>query len=126
MLGVSEPLRMPWKEAWKVLPSWNCLHRVSSVSEYAYGWGEVDQEQSLTSVRGATCCGLEGHLTMPGLFSRMGLRRCTHCCRVAGVERGNGIPGNGDESGPRDAWQVDYAGFIWPGEEMCADPLGGV
>ena len=100
---------MLWKEAWKVLPSWNRLHRVSRVDVRGHGWGDdVDESQEFTSILGATCCGIEGHLVMPGIFSRMGLNRCAHCCRIAGVEVGHGIPGNGDKCGPRDAWQQDY------------------
>ncbi len=97
---MSEPLTMEWKEAWKVLPSWHVLHRVAVIEAR-------DEPDSDTWIDGVTCCGQRGYLIMPGLFSRMGLPRCAHCCRAAGVDRGGGIPGNGGECGPVDAWQVE-------------------
>jgi hypothetical protein len=99
---------MPWNQAWKVLPSWRVLHRVARVYEMdAEDWGEpYDGWVEFTHIFGATCCGREGTLSMPGMISRMCMPRCAHCCRAAGVERGDGIPGNGGRSGPMDAWQV--------------------
>lgn len=99
-----EPLTMPWKQAWKVLPSSRVLHRVAVVNGPLEGWS--DDPDDVTWIRGVTCCGREGDLIMPGLFSRMGLPRCAGCCRAAGVGSGGGIPGNGDQCGPMDAWQV--------------------
>jgi hypothetical protein len=100
---------MPWKQAWKVLPSWRRLHRVAVVDEDDL-WDEGgDTYERLTMIRGVTCCGLSGELVMPGFLSRMGLERCGSCCRAAGVENGCGIPGNGDDCGPMDAWQQEVA-----------------
>ena len=45
---------------------------------------------------GTTLCGRKGSLTMPGIVSRMGLPRCAHCCRLAGIPRGDGAPANSD------------------------------
>mgnify|MGYP000853826932 CR=1 FL=1 len=74
-----------WRRRWLVLPSWNRLHRVSEIE-----WDEEDSPYGT----GTTLCGLSGHLHIPGIFSRMGLPRCAHCCRLAGVPRGDGAPAN--------------------------------
>ena len=103
-MSLREPMRMPWKQAWKVLESWRCLHRVAVVVEVLHA-DEYDGDA--VHVAGTACCGAHGHFAMPGLFSRMGLRRCAHCSRIAGVDPSlPGIPGNGEPSGPMDAWQV--------------------
>jgi hypothetical protein len=84
------PLPLPdehWRSRWLVLPSWNRLHRVSEIV-----W---DDENMIDGV-GTTLCGRAGYLTMPGFLSRMGLPRCAHCCRLAGVPRGDGAPFNQD------------------------------
>lgn len=106
---MTEPLTLPFKQSWKVLPSWRVLHRVAVIDEenhQDYNGPDATAYERLVSIRGRTCCGARGHLVMPGLFSRLGMARCAHCCRIAGVERGSGIPGNGDDAGPMDAWQV--------------------
>lgn len=104
---------MPWKQAWKVLDGWERLHRVAVVRIWDVdGEGDWDGYSELTRIDGITCCGQAGRLSMPGLFSRMGLERCAHCCRAAGVEPGGGIPGNCDECGPEDAWQLVEAASV--------------
>lgn len=104
-----EPLTMTWKQAWKVYGrDEDRLHRVALVRIYDVDkWGEWDGYIELTHIDGITCCGLAGRLSMLGIFGRMARERCAHCCRAAGVERGGGIPGNGGECGPVDAWQVE-------------------
>lgn len=111
MAVVREPLRMHWKLAWKVLPTWGALHRVAEVTRRD-AWdeaalGPIDEYDALVHIEGVTCCGRSGALSMPGIISRMGLPRCLACCRAAGVAPGPGIPGNGDDCGPMDAWQVE-------------------
>jgi hypothetical protein len=76
-----------WRSRWLVLPSWNVLHRVSEID-----WDDGD----MRSGRGVTLCGRAGELSMPGVFSRTSLTRCAHCCRLAGVPRGEGAPFNQD------------------------------
>lgn len=102
-----EPRHMPWKQAWKVLPSWQRLHRIARIDDFDHGDFNEDPDD-MTSILGVACCGAKGHFIMPGLFSRMGMPRCAHCARIAGVEDKPGIPGNGPVSGPRDQWQEDY------------------
>ena len=75
-----------WRSRWLVFPgAWNRLHRVSEI-----GW----EGEDMIGGHGTTLCGRTGYLTMPGMFSRMGLPRCAHCCRLVGVPRGNGAPAN--------------------------------
>lgn len=45
---------------------------------------------------GFTACGRRSWLSIPGLFSRMGLQRCYHCCRILGFPQGEGSPKNDD------------------------------
>jgi hypothetical protein len=39
-------------------------------------------------------CGMSRRWWMPGLFSRLGRRRCTPCCRTLGILAGCGTPAN--------------------------------
>jgi hypothetical protein len=81
-----------WRSRWLVLPGWHRLHRVADIE-----WDDED----MISGHGTTLCGQTGRLRMPGIFSRLGLPRCAHCCRLAGVPRGDGAPANvGIEEGP--------------------------
>ena len=75
-----------WRARWLVLPSWNRLHRVAAIE-----WCDAEWHGHGT---GTTLCGRTGSLSMPGIFSRMGLPRCAHCCRIAGIPRGDGAPSN--------------------------------
>ena len=86
------PNRSEWRWRWMVLPSWNVLHRVAELEEQ---WEEPPYEdERLPHGEGQTVCGRSGYLFMPGVFSRMGLRRCAHCCDRLGIPRGDGSPFN--------------------------------
>lgn len=106
---MTNPAQMPWKQAWKVLPAWGRLHRVAVIEEAPspeWSDAEMDAYEALICIDGVTCCGRRGKLMMPGIGSRMGLARCRACAKAAGVDPDlTGIPGNGGECGPRDAWQ---------------------
>ena len=39
-------------------------------------------------------CGWAGEMTMPGVFSRLAMDRCAHCCRKLGIKPGRGTPAN--------------------------------
>lgn len=88
-LPARSPLQLPddhWHSLWLVLPeTWARLHRVAEIV-----WTDDDMTRGV----GATVCGRRGDLVMPGLLSRMGLPRCAHCCRLAGIPRGDGAPYN--------------------------------
>lgn len=45
---------------------------------------------------GPTMCGLEGPVTIPGIFSRIRLPRCATCCQIMLFPEGNGSPKNDD------------------------------
>jgi hypothetical protein len=75
-----------WRRRWLVLPSWNRLHRVASI--------EWDEDYGDTAGAGTTACGRKGMLHIPGIFSRMSLERCAHCCRIIGIPVGDGAPAN--------------------------------
>jgi hypothetical protein len=49
---------------------------------------------------GTTGCGLVDTFAMPGIFSRMGARRCPRCCDAVGVAHGLGAPFNSGDSEP--------------------------
>lgn len=89
-------LEMPSRhEEWLVLPSWNVLHRICEIAPDAIGDG-------LPNGEGRALCGATGHFSVPGVFSRMGLRRCAHCCDRLGIPRGDGNTLNGGiEEGAR-------------------------
>ena len=45
-------------------------------------------------VRGESLCGIGWGLEIPGIFSRMGVERCTECCQRSGLPEGIGSPKN--------------------------------
>ena len=96
------PLPIPdkrWQSRWLVFPrTWTRLHRVASID-----WADED----MIGGPGTTLCGRNGYLTMPGIFSRLSLPRCAHCCRLAGVPRGDGAPYNHDIAEPTDEGESD-------------------
>jgi len=47
-----------------------------------------------TAGDGVTACGWRTRLAIPGIFSRMSMRRCAHCCRRLGYPQGVGSPKN--------------------------------
>jgi integrase len=49
---------------------------------------------------GTTECGKHGHLSIPGLFDRMGAQRCVRCCVVTGMPFGKQSPKNVEECRP--------------------------
>ena len=49
---------------------------------------------------GRTVCGRTGQLSYPGVFSRLGMPRCAHCCRMLRIPRGDGVPKNDPELRP--------------------------
>ena len=84
------PLQIPkdrWHSRWLVLPSWERLHRVAAIE-----WDDDDMIGG--GGVGVTVCGRKGRLVIPGIFSRMGMPRCAHCCKGTGVPRGDGAPVN--------------------------------
>lgn len=96
------PLEIPdahWRSRWLVLPSWNVLHRISTI--------EWDDPEQWINGEGVSVCGRSGWYSMPGILSRMGLKRCDHCCDILGVPHGNGAPANaGADDAPPQMWHA--------------------
>lgn len=59
-----------------------------------------DPHEEMYDPHGVTACRISGELLIPGLFSRMGLPRCRHCCRLTGMPPGKGSPKNDDACRP--------------------------
>jgi hypothetical protein len=74
-----------WYLRWLVTPRYSVLHRVA--------WIDWESPASPNGV-GMTACGRMDLLLVPGVFSRLLLKRCTRCCAVADVPRGVGAPYN--------------------------------
>jgi hypothetical protein len=85
-MNVQEIPDREWRFRWLVTDSWNRLHRITE--------GTITREEFVGVIGGRTLCGLKGDFMMPGILSRMGLRRCGHCCRKARIPCGDGAPFN--------------------------------
>lgn len=67
------------------------LHALASFDD-----AELAEEQ--WGGAGTTLCGFHSEwLNIPGIFSRMGQKRCNRCCDLSGYPRGEGSPKNDDE-----------------------------
>lgn len=80
------PDRRTWRFRWCLMEPGHALHRVVG--------GRHVRKRFVGIVGGRTLCGKRGEFYMPGMFSRMGERRCAQCCRVAGIPWGYGAPFN--------------------------------
>jgi len=71
------------------------LHRVAS--------GDLEDELFVGVRNGTTVCGLtEKKLHMPGVAERLGLPRCSACCKRLGIPLGTGAPFNQDIVEPQE------------------------
>lgn len=71
------------------------LHRIKSFRAGGTHAACDREDMFVRGVKGATTvCGLRGTFLMPGLFSRMGAKRCKECCEKLGVPQGRGAPFN--------------------------------
>lgn len=66
------------------------LHHAASLED-------PDRFEVDTAGDGATTCGLATMLFVPGIFSRLTMPRCAHCCDRLGIARGVGSPKNDPE-----------------------------
>ena len=86
---------------WRVTAEWDwvqidtddLLHAVATLANE----DDADREWMGT---GETACGRSGEMWIPGLFSRMGDRRCERCCERTGMPAGVGSPKNSEECRP--------------------------
>jgi hypothetical protein len=76
-----------WLGAGNVLHAVDTLDNADTVDDDWYGVGRTE-------------CGQGGHMTIPGLFSRMGAIRCVRCCKATGMPQGEQSPKNDDGCRP--------------------------
>jgi hypothetical protein len=69
---------------WTVTPHGKLLHAVRVLD------GSFDDGPAPA----VTACGRRTLLVVPGLFTRMGARRCDRCCDAVGLPHGTGSPKN--------------------------------
>ena len=77
---------------WLVSKSWNRLHAVT-------GWTDehrvcMEQEWGVSIPVRLACGRVAAGVWIPGMFTRMGGRRCSGCCRALGYPQGFGSPKN--------------------------------
>jgi hypothetical protein len=77
---------------WLVSGKWRRLHAVPAVAITEQEMRDAIDEGQLLLARAV--CRMRRRWTMPGLFSRLGRRRCTPCCQALGIEPGYGTPAN--------------------------------
>lgn len=77
---------------WLVSGKWRRLHAIHGQEVSAEQMrGAIDD---LRPIPARAMCGLRRRWEMPGLFSRLGRRRCVPCCRALVFEPGYGTPAN--------------------------------
>jgi hypothetical protein len=95
---MAEPLKIDqdnWRSRWLVFSgSGRVLHRVAVI--------EWEDDEDMIAGDGVVLCGRKGWLHMPGIFSRMDLKRCPKCCRLMGIPQGDGAPFNANILEPGD------------------------
>lgn len=74
-----------WRRRWLVTGRWYALHRIAEIE-----WRTAER----LGGRGTAICGRKGNWQMPGIFSRMGLKRCPNCCKLLAIPPGDGAPFN--------------------------------
>jgi hypothetical protein len=58
---------------------------------------EREMDDYATAIGSLDCGRGERQVWIPGMFSRMGMKRCDRCCVVNGLPKGIGSPKNDDE-----------------------------
>lgn len=77
---------------WLCCGKWRALHAIPGTAISRQSMEDGIDENLPVPARAA--CGLRRGWRMPGLFSRLGLRRCTPCCHALGIPAGHGTPAN--------------------------------
>lgn len=77
---------------WLCCGKWRVLHAIPAAAISPEQMRDAIDYDQPPRVRAA--CGLNRRWWMPGIFSRLGRRRCTACCRALGIPPGNGTPCN--------------------------------
>ncbi|MGW7359434.1 hypothetical protein ACWGI0_23070 [Streptomyces sp. NPDC054802] len=77
---------------WLVCGKWRRLHGIPGETlTKEQLWDAIDVGERLAA---RAACGLRRRWDLPGLFSRLGRRRCVPCCRALGIPPGYGTPAN--------------------------------
>lgn len=74
-----------WEFDWAITYGGRQLHHVAVLT--------TDFENDVEGI-GTTSCGRRTRVMIPGVFSRMSLKRCDRCCDKIGYPRGIGSPKN--------------------------------
>ncbi|MHB9862159.1 hypothetical protein [Streptomyces sp. YIM S03343] len=77
---------------WLVCGKWRRLHAIPGplISPEQMR----DSIDDVQPVPARAACGIRRRWWMPGLFSRLGRRRCTPCCHALSIPTGYGTPAN--------------------------------
>lgn len=84
---------------WRRIAEWDWVQVEPSVVLHAVATIENDADEEWYA-DGTTVCGIAGRMHIPGLFSRMGTKRCSACCEQTGMPQGAQSPKNVDECRP--------------------------
>jgi hypothetical protein len=88
---MKKPLAIPfenWRSRWVISGRGTMIHRLAKMR-----WEDDDPEEMIYGV-GEAICGKTGSFRMPGIFTRMGGKRCPQCCKAMNIPNGNGHPYN--------------------------------
>lgn len=77
---------------WLTCGKWRRLHAIPQGAITPDRMREAIDTCELILARSA--CHIRRRWWMPGLFSRLGRRRCTACCHTLGIPPGYGTPAN--------------------------------
>lgn len=86
---------------WRQFAEWDWV-RIGR-GDILHAVGELDNADTADDDwfgEGATECGRKGIMRIPGLFSRMGAKRCGRCCKATGMPQGSQSPKNVDACRP--------------------------
>lgn len=79
---------------WLVCGKWRRLHAIPAAAVDPTDEDARDRLCYPPGIPARAACQLRRGWQMPGLFSRLGRRRCTPCCRALGIPPGYGTPAN--------------------------------
>ena len=79
---------------WLTCGKWRRLHAIPAAAIDKTNEDVMDRLCEPPGARARAACQLRRGWRMPGLFSRLGRRRCTPCCHALGIPAGYGTPAN--------------------------------
>lgn len=81
---------------WLVSKSWNRLHALPHGPWTLEQYADIACEWAIRHPVRLACGRMAAMVCIPGFGSRLGLPRCTGCCRATGLPAGIGSPKNDD------------------------------